>query len=156
MKSSTTDPFPHQQHYLPNEQEKTGFIVTPNIIRTDHDLIVKDFFIANDIETITRIGQKVQRVSVTGANGTIYARYTDYILGVTSLVTATQIVLPKPLLAGIGKVYVIKDESGGAGSTTITITSAGEELIDGASSSTITSSYGSKTYYTDAANWFTI
>ena len=56
---------------------------------------------------------------------------------------------------GNGKTYIIKDEIGGAATTTITVRSAGEENIDGASSATLTTNYTVKSFYSDGANWFT-
>lgn len=130
----------------------SDFVSTPNVTRTDKDFVVKGYFVANNTDTILGRGQIIARKATSAVYS---AAAIDYLLGVTSLVSAPTIGLPRPKLVGVGKLYVVKDEVGGAGTTTITVVSQGEELIDGASSSTITSNYGAKAFYTDGANWFT-
>lgn len=145
---------PRQQ---PNNPQADDFFSAPNIIYTAKNLSVKDRFFVSDTETLLGHGQKfkVRSVStlVTGAVHSISA--SDYLVGITSLSYAPQIGLPHPALAGAGKTFIVKDEVGGAATTTITVTSAGEKTIDGASSATITTNYGSKDFYTNGTAWFT-
>lgn len=110
-------------------------------------------FDATDKEFRQYAGQKFKRTAVSGASNTISAA--DYLIAVTSLALAPTIGLPRPSLVGSGKTFIVKDEVGGAATTTVTIVSAGEETIDGASSATITANYGSKDFYTDGTAWFT-
>lgn len=138
-----------QQNQVPD------FISTNNTVRTDKDLIVKDRFKVSDQNVTLNLGQLVKRIGVSGVNGTIYAAVNDYILGFTSLAFTPALVLPRPAQIGLGKIYVVKDEAGQAASTTITITSAGGELIDGVASNTITTNYGARSYYTEGNNWLT-
>lgn len=155
----------HKQYNLdgPLENQKPinplfqDFISSPNVTRTDKTLVVKDFYIANDTEFINKRGQKVGRLAIdTRVTGSVYSLAAqDYLIGLTHLSYAPTIGLPKPSLAGVGKLYSIKDEVGGAATTTITIVSAGEETIDGSSSTTISTNYDTKDFYTDGANWFT-
>jgi len=49
----------------------------------------------------------------------------------------------------------INDESGAAGTNNITIATEGSETIDGASTATISSNYGSVSVYCNGTNWFT-
>lgn len=114
---------------------------------------IKDVFDATDKEFRQFAGQKFKRTAVSGASNTISAA--DYFIAVTSLALAPTIGLPLPSLVGAGKTFVVKDEVGGAATTTITVTSAGEKNIDGSSSTTLTANYQSKSFYTDGANWFT-
>lgn len=51
------------------------------------------------------------------------------------------------------QVYVV-DESGGAGTNNITVTSSGGELINGAASYVINRNYGSALFHSDGTNWF--
>lgn len=157
---------PHKQYNLPSRKEQNSnqgnrigqdFVSAPNVTRTDKDLVVKDYYIFNNIESALLKGQRFGRIPINPmVSGAVYSvTTTDFLVGITNLVLAPTIGLPKPSLAGVGKTYTIKDEAGGAASTTITVVSAGEETIDGASSSTITANFGSKKYYTDGANWFT-
>lgn len=147
----------HKQYQIggmvDEKQKVSEWIFAANIFRTDKDLNIKDRHIFNDQQQINRLGQTFGR---TAFSGSVYSASTsDYLIGITSLVVAPSIGLPKPSLAGVGKTFVVKDEVGGAGTTTITIRSAGEETIDGASTSTIATNYGAKSYYTDGTNWFT-
>lgn len=143
----------HTQHGWEDIQpeQQQDFVSTPNVARTDKDLIIKDFYTFNNVEAQLMRGQKILRVGV----GTTYSTaLTDFLIGVTSLANAPTIGLPKPKLAGAGKLYIVKDEVGGAATTTITIVSQGEELIDGGASTTLVNNYASKSFYTDGANWF--
>lgn len=152
----------HKQYNLEPEEKNPNlpmgqdFTSSPNVTRTDKTLVIKDFYIANDNEFINKRGQKVGRLAIdTRVTGAVYSSAAqDYLIGLTHLSYAPIIGLPKPSLAGIGKVYLVKDEVGGATTTTITIVSDGEKLIDGATSATISANYDSKGFYTDGANWF--
>lgn len=143
---------PHEQYeHSPQSTQQEDFVSTPNVARTDKDLIIKDFYTFSNTEAQLLRGQKILRMGV----GTTYSTaLSDYLIGVTSLVFAPTIGLPRPKLAGKGKIYVVKDEVGGAGTTTITIVSQGEETIDGGANTTLTSNYQAKSFYTDGNKWF--
>jgi hypothetical protein len=127
---------------------------SPNVTRTDKTLVVKDLFIVNDTEAQLLRGQRIRRTVVSSSLYTSSA--SDFIIGVTNLGVAPTIGLPLPSLAGNGKSYIIKDEAGGAATTTITIRSDGEKTIDGATSTTLTTNYQSKRFYSDGSQWFTM
>ena len=133
------------------------FISSANVLKTSKTISVKDFHILGDSEFETKRGQKFGRTPFsTLVLGSVYSlATTDYLLGITSLSYAPSVGLPRPSLVGPGKNFIIKDEVGGAATTTITVRSAGEENIDGAATSIITTNYGLKRFYTDGANWFT-
>lgn len=142
----------HPQHYqdaIPAEQDFTS---APNTVRTDKNFIVKNFFIVNDSDAVFKRGQIINRLAMSGNYSVAVI---DYLIGITSLAIAPTIGLPRPRDVGPGKTYIVKDEVGSAGTTTITIRSAAEENIDGAASATITTNYGSKSVYSDGTNWFT-
>lgn len=144
---------PHEQYqHDPQPEQQQDFVSTANVARTDKDLIIKDFHVFNNIEAQLLRGQKVFR---TGVGTTYSTALIDYLIGVTSLANAPTIGLPRPKLAGRGKIYVVKDEVGGAATTTITVVSQGEETIDGSANTTLTTNYQAKRFYTDGANWFT-
>lgn len=144
----------HTQHGWEESSALPGqdFVSTGNVMRTDKDLIIKDFFSFTNVEARILKGQKILR---TGTGTTYSTALTDYLIGVTSLANAPTIGLPRPKLAGAGKIFTVKDEVGGAATTTITVVSQGEETIDGAATSTLVTNYQSKSFYTDGANWFT-
>lgn len=152
----------HQQFNLsdiPENQnpQNQDWIQSGNVVRTDKTLNIKNRFIVNDFELQMKLGQSVLRRAVstlvTGFNVSVTAY--DFIIGITSLSYSPAVILPKPSMVGEGKTYLIKDEAGGAATTTITIRSDAGETIDGAASATIATNYGFKSFYTDGASWFT-
>lgn len=98
-------------------------------------------------------GSLALKRTATSGNYTILS--TDYYIGVTN--TAAPRTISLPSAAGItGRVYVIKDESGGASlSTPITIIPSGSQTIDGSAAITINSTYGKLSLISDGNNWFT-
>lgn len=75
---------------------------------------------------------------------------TDFIIAVTSTAAARTITLPAA--GGLaGKVYIVKDESGGAATHNITVSGT----IDGSSNATISSNYSEVRLYSNGSNWFT-
>lgn len=151
----------HSQYSLPTAIERAAQstqsdfeLKQANVLNTAKDLVIKQVFSVTNTETAFKKGQRIARTAFSGANYT--AATSDYVIGITSLAIAPTIGLPLPALVGSGKTYIIKDEVGGAATTTITIQSEGEKTIDGSSSLTITSAYGAKRVYSDGANWFTL
>ena len=97
-----------------------------------------------------KAGQKVKVVSKT-ANYT--AKESDYIIAVDTSGGAVTITLPTSALKA-GKVYIIDDKGGNAGSNNITVATEGSEKIDGAASATISTNYASLALYSDGSNWY--
>lgn len=144
----------HTQHGWEESahQPEQDFISAPRLIRTDKDLSVKEFYTFTDVESTNKKGQKFARTAFTGS---IYSTTTsDYLIAVTSLSTTVTVGLPRPKLVGVGKTFIVKDEVGGAATTSISVVSQGEETIDGSASYTISNNYQSNSFYTDGANWF--
>ena len=96
-------------------------------------------------------GISVNRVSKS-SNYT--ATSTDTIIGVDCSGGAITITLPTAGTVN-GKVYIIKDESGDAGTNNITVATEGSETIDGSNTATINSNYGVLRVYSDGTNFFT-
>ena len=142
------------KHFNLDKPQSVGqdWVSSPNITRTDKNVVVKDYFEVNDQEVSMLRGQRISRRAVD-VSTTLSTN--DLLVGVTSLVVAPTIGLPNPVQVGIGKTYFVKDEVGGAATTTITIRSEGEKNIDGAATSTLTTNYQSRSYYSDGSNWFT-
>lgn len=143
---------------MPPQNKQNDFVSAPNILYTAKNLSVKDKFFVNDTEIQQNHGQKFNCTSIsTLITGSAYSLSSNqYLLGITHLSYAPNIGLPLPSLVGTGKTFIVKDEAGGSATTTITVRSAGEKTIDGATTSTITTNYGSKQFYSDGANWYTI
>lgn len=150
----------HRQFNLPVSPpapQSQDYVPSGNVLRFDKTVNVKDKHVMGDKEWRTVLGQTFGRTAFsTLVTGSVYSvAVSDYLIGVTSLSYAPSVGLPSPKNVGPGKHYIIKDEAGGAATTTITIRSAAEETIDGAATTTITSNYGTKELYSDGANWFT-
>ena len=143
----------HQQLQRIQEDNNNDWVSSPSVVRTDKDLIVKDLFSIDNVDAYFGKGQIFNRTTFSGS---VYSTSTsDYMVGITSLALAPTIGLPRPRLVGNGKTFRVKDEVGGASSTTITIISQGEETIDGATSCVIEKDYEGKGFYSDGSNWFT-
>jgi hypothetical protein len=54
-----------------------------------------------------------------------------------------------------GREYVVKDETGSAGTNSITIATTGGQTIDGAATKVVNTNYGVTKVYSNGANWFT-
>lgn len=80
-----------------------------------------------------------------------------WIIAVTSTAAARTITLPLANVVPAGFQLTIKDESGAAGTNAITIARSNTDLIDGATSVSINTNYGSRTLYSDGVTkWFII
>lgn len=132
------------------------FQLLDNVVKTSYDFYIKDVFVVDDFEVQNKRGFRFKRTDFsTLALGAVYSvTRSDYCIGITSLSYAPTVGLPKPSDAGAGKTYLVKDEAGGAATTTITVRSAAEATIDGAATVTIVANYGSKMFYTDGKNWY--
>lgn len=132
------------------------FVSAPNIVRTDKDLTIKDFYNFGNVEFGSRKGRKIGLTIVSGGTVSIYnAQLTDLFIAVSDVTISRSVVLPKSSLAGVGKLYFVKDISGSALSTTIAITPTGTELINGDTSTQLAVNYGFLSFFTDGNNWFT-
>ena len=76
---------------------------------------------------------------------------TDYIIAVTSTAASRTITLPSSHIAG--KIYIVKDESGGANTNNITVSGNGSN-IDGTSTKVINTAYGYYNIYDNGTNYF--
>jgi len=77
----------------------------------------------------------------------------DVIIGVTSTAAARTIsTTAADQIAG--RVLIIKDESGAAGTNNITFDPAGAVTVDGAATKLVNANYGVIRMYCDGTNWF--
>lgn len=77
----------------------------------------------------------------------------EVIIGVTSTAAARTITIQSADIV-VGRVFIIKDESGAASVNNITIDTQGAETIDGAATVVIIANYGSVRLYSDGTNLF--
>jgi hypothetical protein len=95
---------------------------------------------------------KLNRTVVNDAGYSVLA--SDYMIAYTALTTARTVTLPDA--AGMGNhIFIIKDESGAAGTYNITINVSAGGTIDGASSKVISTNYGFINLYSNGSQWFT-
>jgi len=89
---------------------------------------------------------KLSRVSVSGASGgsTYNALSTDEVIGVDVTNGPATINLPSAASAGVGKIIIVKNELGNAGTNNITINRTGTDLIN-ASSTSLSITFGTAT-----------
>lgn len=133
-------------------KEKDLRVETGNTLRTDKDFLVKNLFSVTDVEKTTKHGM---RIGLSIANSAYSVLLSEFFVGVRSVSVAPTITLPLAQVAGLGKIYIIKDLSGSASATTITIARSGTDTIDGDTSTAINTNYGFKGLFSDGANWFT-
>lgn len=110
---------------------------------TDHDTSWSDAGAITGAWTVTRTA--VSGDVNTGNNAVIY--------GVTDT-TAPRTVTIDTDDAVAGRIIIVKDESGGAGTNMITVATEGSEKIDGMGSAIIVVDYGSLRLYSNGTNFF--
>jgi hypothetical protein len=92
--------------------------------------------------------------SISGVTSSVTTNGTT-IIGVTNTSSPRTVTISSSDITESGKVFIIKDESGGAGTNNITIATEGSETIDGSSTVTITANYGVGRLYSNGTNLFT-
>jgi len=100
-------------------------------------------------------GRIYDRTPIEATNYSILK--TDHIIPYISIDTGgsgNTTTLPSLASADEGQMYIIKDESGTAGTHNITIATAGSETIDGSSTQTISANYGVLRVYWSGGNYF--
>lgn len=94
---------------------------------------------------------QVHRVQ-TAINYVVLA--TDYYVGVTNTAVPRTITLPSAIAVGNGWQVEVKDESGGAAASNITISPVLAQTIDGAASLVIAANRGSVLLVSNGGSWF--
>jgi hypothetical protein len=79
---------------------------------------------------------------------------TDYLIAYTTLTASRTVTLPSASDMA-NRILIVKDESGVAGTYNIFINVTAGGTIDGASSKTISTSYGNIEVYSNGSQWFT-
>jgi len=109
---------------------------------------------AGEVESTITSGSKIDNVTIVAA-ATYDLLVTDYILDIAYTATGavTSLTLPTAQVVK-GRIIIIKDSGGTAGTNNITIDTEGAETIDGAATAVISSNYTSINLYSDGTNWF--
>jgi hypothetical protein len=100
-------------------------------------------------------GMRMRVTEVTAATYDLASN--DYILDVTYTATGAVTSLTIPTAQTVaGRIIVIKDSAGNAGTNNITVDTEGGQNIDGSATAIISGDYDSITLYCDGNNWFII
>ena len=118
-----------------------------------------DFYVSGSGQIGIGTGSPNATLDVRGSINTQRTEYsssatiasTDHICAITTTSSIT-LTLPDASTAGVGREYIIKSEKSTAG---ITISTTSSQTIDGASSKSISTGYGTLRVYSDGSNWFT-
>lgn len=78
----------------------------------------------------------------------------EVIIGITDTSAARTVTIQTADITAGTRLFIIKDESGAAGTNNITIATQGSETIDGASTITISANYGVARLYSNGSNLF--
>lgn len=95
----------------------------------------------------------IPRTTVADVNYT--ASTSDYLIAYTTLTAARTVTLPAPTGPTAEQIYIVKDETGNAGSFNITVAGT-SGTIDGAANKVISTNYGSLKVYHNGSNYFTV
>ena len=91
-------------------------------------------------------------VKVTVSNVSYTALVSDVVIAITDTTAPRTVTLPA-LSGNTGKMFIIKDATGGAATNNITIDANAAETIDGAATQLINANYGSVTIVADVGGW---
>lgn len=78
----------------------------------------------------------------------------DTVIEVTNTTPAVTLTLPAAAQNNSGKIYYLKDSSGTAGTTPITVATTSPDTLDGSASKSIGVDYGWMMVFSDGVNWF--
>lgn len=125
-------------------------------LKTDGKLVVADKLGIGTSDPVSTLDVKgSQSVRRTTAASDYTATDGDYYIGVTNTAAQRTITLP-PASGRAGRVYIIKDESGGAAAHSIRVRASAGEAIDGAAVLTITTNYGALRVISSGTGWFSM
>lgn len=99
-------------------------------------------------------GAYVLKRVATGDGNDYTVKDNDYLVGADTNDSALTVTIPSSLIAKEGRVIIVNDEGGNAGTNAITIATEGSEDIDGSSSTTIGTNNGTLALYSDGSNLF--
>jgi hypothetical protein len=98
-------------------------------------------------------GFAINRRTVADTNYTAVAL--DYMIAYTSLTAPRTVTLPLAAAGITNQLYVIKDQTGNAAVSNITVQGTSSQTIDGAASKVINTAWGFIKVYTNGSAWFT-
>lgn len=124
--------------------DATGFRV--------EDSGIESFKANKDLMKFTKALES-SRAAVADAD---YQTTNDYYVGVESLTAPRTVTISTADITAGAREFIVKDESGAAGTHNITIATEGAETIDGAASQTISSNYGYIKLKSNGTNLFII
>jgi hypothetical protein len=117
----------------------------------------------DDAQVTTAFGnfatQKARKIARGGKSASYTATGADDLIAYSTLSAPRTVTLPDATTVASStsaQLIEVKDETGNAATSNITIATTGGQTIDGASTAVINTAYGSITFYTNGTNWFTM
>ena len=104
---------------------------------------------------VKNYGANIQNITVVNISAYTILEKDNIIHSTYSATGAQTITIPTAQLVS-GRIIVVKDAGGNAGTNNITIETEGAETIDGEANHIINSNYGSVTLYSNGTAWFII
>jgi hypothetical protein len=105
-------------------------------------------------DVVNQTGGSVKYRSKAAGDSPYAVLDSDYIIGVDTTAGAVEIDLQAGATAGTGRMLIIKDVGGNAGTNNITIDPNGTEKIDGQSTLVIAANSGSAIIFCDGTDWY--
>lgn len=146
--TKTTDDLSEGNNLYYTDARVDGLIVDGTNVTTTFDSGAGTLTIDAGATSVTRNTQNAVASNISTTAD-------DYYIGVDSA-SGTFTVTLSSTDATDGRELVIHDDGGNASTNNITIDTESTESIDGATSATITSDYGSIRLRSDGSNWFTV
>jgi len=115
----------------------------------DTVVVTEDLTIHDTLATTGAI--RIDRIGIADAARTNTALSEDYLVVWTSLTASRNYQISSEDIAQDGRSFVVKDQSGQAGTFPITISTEGSEKIDGQDSISINANYGAVGLYSDGS-----
>ena len=98
--------------------------------------------------------KRFNRTAVNDADLARSALSDDFIIAFTALTAQRTYTFSSADIAESGRMFVVKDESGGARANNIVLATEGAETIDGSATVTISNDYAAISLYSNGANLF--
>ena len=118
-------------------------------------LVSTDYYSSDENSVVSRLNQTTLMTVVVTTDATHNVAQNEQLILVNRTTSATTTVV-LPSTSNTGKVVRVKDAKGEAGTQTITINVSGGGNIDGTTSKTITTAYGSLAFLWSGTQWLTL
>lgn len=119
--------------------------------RVESDTSTNALFVDAGLNTVQQGAGQAWAVASSAGSPSLSS--SNMYMGITDTSSARTVSLPASASCVQGQVFIVKDESGAAGTNNITIDADGADTIDGAGDTPINTNFGSKTLILRGTNW---